>query len=93
LNLPIFFLNVIKAQSSEALKLIEGEAIEYLLSEKQLALWHWACALGVEFSRKDAIEALGFPPRTVESIIKKLVDLKRLQMLGLGKATRYKLIL
>ena len=88
----VFFLNVIKAQSSQALKIIEGDNIEYLLSEKQLALWSWANERASEFSRKDAVDALGFPERTVESIIKKLVDLKRLSRLGQGKATRYKLI-
>lgn len=86
-----FFLNVIKAQSSQALQIIKGDNIEYLLSEKQLALWNWANERKSEFSRKDAIEALNFPPRTIESIIKKLVNLKRLDVQGQGKATRYKL--
>ncbi len=35
---------------------------------------------------------MGFLARTVESIIKKLVILKRLQRLGEGSATRYKVI-
>jgi len=87
----LFFLNVIKTQSTQALKIIGEDNIEYLLSEKQLTLWKWANERVTEFSRKDAIEALGFPPRTVESIIKKLVDLKRLVPLGQGKATRYRL--
>ncbi len=85
-----FFLNVLKSQSSQALKIIEGDNIEYLLSEKQLFLWNWANERGAEFSRRDAVNALGFPERTVESIIKKLVDLKQLDRLGQGKATRYK---
>lgn len=88
----IFFLNAIKSQSNQALKIIEGDNIEYLLSEKQLALWDWVNKRGLEFSRKDAVEALGFPQRTIESIIKKLVDLKRLNRIGQGKASRYKLI-
>ncbi|MDM8335300.1 hypothetical protein QUS22_02735 [Wolbachia pipientis] len=47
------------------------ENTEHLLSQKQLLLWEWAFGLtGKEFSRKDAIEALGFPSRTVEAIIK-----------------------
>ena len=87
-----FFLNVIKEQSNQALKIIEGDHIEYLLSEKQLALWSWASNLSNAFSRKDAIKALGFPERTVESIIKKLFDSKRLERLGQGRATRYKII-
>jgi len=89
----LFFLNVIQTQSKQALKIIEGDNIEYLLSEKQLALWHWAKDNPeIEFSRKNAVEALGFPERTVESIIKKLLDLKRLKRLGQGKATRYKIL-
>lgn len=89
----LFFLNVINTQSKQALKVIEGDHIEYLLSEKQLALWYWVSnSADMEFSRKDAVEALGFPERTVESIIKKLVDLKRLQRQGQGKATRYKVV-
>lgn len=86
-----FFLNVIKSQSEQALKIIAGDNIEYLLSEKQLLLWNWANERASEFSRRDAVDALGFPERTVESIIKKLVNLKRLVRLGQGKATRYKL--
>ncbi len=87
----LFFLNMIVAQSREALKILTGENIEDLLSGKQLALWQWVVARGADFSRKDAIGALGFPPRTVESIIKKLLDLKCLFRLGQGKATRYRL--
>lgn len=84
----LFFLKIIKSQSNEALQLIEGDTIDYLLSKKQMALWQWAAA-GHEFARKDAVQALGFPERTIESIIKKLVDLKRLKRIGQGKATRY----
>lgn len=87
-----FFLNVIKKQSEEALKIVESDNIEYLLSEKQLALWDWATQVNGTFNRKDAIQALGFPERTVESIIKKLYDLKKIERLGQGKATRYKIV-
>ncbi len=65
---------------------------EYLLLEKQLFLWQWANQRNMEFSRRDAIAGLGFPERTLESIIKKLVDLKRLIRLVQGKALRYKLV-
>jgi Fic family protein len=54
-----------------------------------MALWQWANSTG-EFSRKSAVEALGMAPRTVESIIKKLLDLKKLDRLGEGRATRYR---
>ncbi len=84
-----FFLNIIAAQSKQALKIIEGDNIEYLLSEKQLILWHWAIKQTLPFARRDAVSALGMPERTVESIIKKLFELKRLDKVGQGKATRY----
>ncbi len=65
----IFFLNVLKTQANEAHYILERENTEYLLSRKQLFFWEWALSLAdKEFSRKDAIEALGFPPRTIEAI-------------------------
>ncbi len=88
----LFFMDVVKGQSAKALQLIEHDNIEYLLSDKQLALWNWAQERKVEFSRKDAIEALEFPPRTIETIIIKLVQLKCLERLGQGKATRYRVV-
>ena len=87
----LFFLKIIQHQSRQALQLMEEDTIEHLLSEKQLALWQWAVQ-GTSFSRRDAVQALGFPERTVESIIKKLLGLKRLQRLGQGKATQYQLV-
>lgn len=89
----IFFLEIVKAQAIQALALIQGDRIENLLSEKQLALWQWAQTRNApEFGRKDAVEALGFPPRTVEAIVKKLLDLKRLERIGAGRSTRYRLL-
>ena len=89
----IYFLEIIKAQATKALELIEQDNVETLLSEKQLALWQWAQTRNErEFSRKDAIEALKFPARTVEAIIKKLLALKRLERVGEGRGTRYRVV-
>lgn len=89
----IYFLSIVKAQADEAVALIDEDNIENLLSEKQLALWNWVQSRNEPtFSRKDAIQALNFPPRTIEAIIKKLVELKRIERIGEGRATRYKLV-
>jgi Fic family protein len=89
----LFFLKTVEKQSQNALHIMEGDNTDYLLSEKQLQILQWGRGLSkAEFSRKDAIEALGLPPRTVEASIKKLLDLKKLEKLGQGRATRYKLI-
>lgn len=88
----LFFLGVIESQAENALRILEGDNIDRLLSEKQLTLWRWINVNGDKtFTRKEAIEALGFPARTVESIIKKLLDMKKIERLGQGRATRYKL--
>ena len=89
----LFFLMVVKSQATRAMALLESVTIGHLLSGKQESLWLWALQNKESlFSRKDAVSALEFPQRTVESIIKKLVTLKKLQRLGQGKATRYKVI-
>lgn len=89
----LFFLKIVQAQARQALRILEGESIDYLLSEKQLELWRWAATVpGGEFSRRTAMDALGFPARTVEAIIKKLLDMKKLERLGSGRATRYRIL-
>jgi Fic family protein len=89
----LFFLKTVRLQAQEAVNILEQDNIEYLLSEKQLALWEWICGLSKnEFSRADAITALKFPARTVEASIKKLLDLKKLERIGQGRATRYKIL-
>ncbi len=90
----LFILKVFQSQAQEALTLLTAERIEPLLSKRQLAVWQWANTLAPpqEFSRKDAIEALGLPPRTIEQVIKKLTDMNRLTRLGQGRATRYRVI-
>lgn len=88
----LFFFDVMCMQAKKALTLLESDRIEETLSEKQLALWQWVNGLSDKtFTRKMAVEALGFPPRTIEASIKKLVDLKRLDRMGEGRATRYRI--
>ena len=89
----LYIFEIFLKQARQAQQLLESEQFEYLLSEKQLALWQWVQTLNSEaFSRKDAIQALGFPGRTIEAIIKKLVGMKKLERLGQGRATRYRVV-
>jgi len=88
----LFFLSVVKKQALNALDILKQDSIEHLLSEKQLSFWTWAQKLeDKEFSRKTAFAALGFPKRTIESIIKKFLDMNKIQKIGQGRATRYKI--
>jgi len=82
----------VKEQSPQALNIIEGDTIEYLLSDRQMTLWQWVHKQAPdEFSRGEAISALGLPARTVESILKKLLELNKIRRFGQGRATRYTL--
>jgi Fic family protein len=86
-----YFLSIVQQQAKDAMAIIEEDQIEHLLSGKQLALWQWISGRSEpEFSRKDVIDALGFPARTAEAAIKKLLDLKKLERVGEGRATRYR---
>jgi Fic family protein len=88
-----YFLSIIAAQAEQALSVIQEDEKEYLLSDRQLALWHWIQARNEPvFGRKDAVAALDVPVRTIEASIKKLLDLKRLERIGRGRATRYRLV-
>jgi Fic family protein len=87
----LFFLNTILAQSEEALAILKGNSVDYLLSENQLAILAWMRTSAKEtVTRKDLIEALNIPARTVEAAIKRLFDMKQIERLGSGRATRYK---
>ena len=58
---------------------------EQLLSEKQLMVWNYILSLEVgEFNRKDIIAATNIPAITVESIIKKFLNMNKITKLGQG---------
>ena len=87
----LYIFNIFLQQAKAAQRILEADQFEYLLSEKQQAFWKWAQSLeSKEFNRGDAIDALGFQPRTVEQIMKKLLDMKKLEKFGQGRATRYR---
>ena len=86
-----FFLRIVRTQAVDALRLFRSDHGADLLSQKQSDLWQWISNRNVtEFSRKEAIAALRFSPRTVEAAVKKLLDLGWLKRIGEGRATRYR---
>ena len=88
----LFFLKVIAMQAEKSLEIAKNDDIKYLLSEKQLEIWDWINKREEEFfTRKETIEFSNFPSRTVEYIIKKFINMNKLERVGLGKEVRYKL--
>jgi len=85
----LFFLDILVAQSESALVLMEDEPVDLFLSGKQQAIWEFANSQET-FSRGEVIKATDLNPRTVDHTIKKLMDMNKLERLGQGRATRYR---
>lgn len=84
-------------------KIIEARKIEYYLAlnktqatwktlDENISSWIIFFLNVIQTQAKEALENLKFPARTIESIIKKLLDMKRIQKMGSGRATRYVVI-
>jgi Fic family protein len=85
-----FFLEVTLHQSKMALELFSEENVEKLLSPRQLEVWEYMQD-AVEVTPRELSEKLGIPRPTINQVLVKLLDLKRIERLGLGRATRYKI--
>jgi Fic family protein len=86
-----FFLEVTLHQSKIALDLFSEENVEKLLSPRQLEVWQYM-QVAVEVTPRELSEKLGIPRPTINQVLVKLLDLKKIERLGLGRATRYKII-
>jgi len=86
-----FFLDVLLEQSKQAVELLSHENIEKLLSEKQLAVWEYLNTVD-EASPKEISEKTGVARPTINQAIDKLMRLKKVERIGLGRSTRYRKI-
>ncbi|KKR07892.1 MAG: Filamentation induced by cAMP protein Fic [Parcubacteria group bacterium GW2011_GWC2_39_14] len=87
----LFFLSILLKQTHIAIGLLSKESIENLLSEKQLAVWHYMS--GHEISTpKELRGKLKIAGPTVVQILNKLLEMKKIERIGRGRATRYKLV-
>lgn len=87
----LFFLSMVLQQTRMAIRLIEGGAIEHLLSEKQLFVWNYLLSNSM-VTPKEIREALKMPAATVLQSLNKLLQLKKIERLGEGRGTRYRVI-
>jgi len=86
----IFFLQVVQEQGKQAQALTRKEQTELLLSPEQMKIWQ-CFLLGGEWSRKTLSEKSGVNLKTTEQAIKRLQQMKKIQRIGKGRATRYKM--
>lgn len=83
-----FFLSIVLTQSEQAINLISAENIETILSSKQLKVWQYLQNVK-EATPQQIVKQTGVARPTVYQILTKLLKLKRIERLGLGRSTRY----
>ena len=85
-----FFSDITLHQSKMALELFSDENIERLLSPRQLEVWQYMRE-AIEVTPRELSEKLGIPRPTINQVLNKLLDLKKIERLGLGRGTRYRI--
>ncbi len=86
-----FFLTVLLKQSQMALDLLSQESIEKILSPNQLSVWEFLQKVD-EVTPGEIAKQTGVARSTVSQALDKLIDLKRIERIGLGATTRYRKI-
>ena len=87
-----FFLNILLSQSQQAINLITEENIEILLSRKQLAVWQYLQEVD-EASPNDITKNVQIARITVNQVLNKLLNMKKIERIGEGSSIRYKKVL
>src|SRR3989344_1643229 len=84
-----FFLTIFLKQSEMAIDLLSKENVEKLFTRKQLAVWEYLQKVDVATPREISEQTeVAYP--TVRQSIDKLLRLKKVERVGLGRTTSYK---
>ena len=86
-----FFLDVVLEQSKQAIGLLTAENLVKLLSPSQLKVWEYLQEVG-EATPMDIAGKLNIPRPTINQVMDRLLDLKKVERLGQGRAVRYKVL-
>ncbi len=86
-----FFLDIFLEQSKRAVELLSKENVEKLLSPKQLAVWQYLNTVAEAAPAEIAVAAKVARP-TINQAVDKLLRLRKIERIGLGRTTRYKKI-
>jgi Fic family protein len=84
-----FFLSILLTQSQMAINLITEENIEILLSPKQLAVWQYLQEVD-EASPNDIAKNAHIARITVNQVLNKLLNMKKVERIGEGSSIRYR---
>ncbi len=84
-----FFLNILLKQSQMAIGLLTTENIEALLSPKQLDVWRYLQTID-EATPQEIAEKAKIARPTVNQVLNKLLEMKKIERRGEGSAIRYR---
>lgn len=86
-----FFLSIVHTQAKAAIELLSTENIDKILSPKQLAVWEYLQKVDEAAPGEISKHAKVARP-TVNQVMDKLLRLKKIEKIGLGRTTRYRKI-
>lgn len=84
-----YFLDILLKQSEIATKLIQSEEVEKLLSPKQLQIWNYLQDVA-EAPPGAICDKTRITKPTVIQALNRLIKLKKVERIGMGRATRYR---
>lgn len=84
-----FFLAIVFKQSHMAVDLLSHERLEEILSPNQRLVWEYL-QTATEATPKEIAQKTGVKRATVSQVLTKLLSLKKVERLGLGRTTRYR---
>jgi len=87
-----FFLTILLKQSEMAIQLLSKENVENILSIKQLAVWQYMQTVR-EASPIEILGKVEIARPTVNQALNKLLKLKKIERIGDGRSTRYRVLL
>lgn len=86
-----FFLLIVLEQAKRAVSLLSKEAIEKLFSPKQLLVLEYFQTVD-EAAPGELSKKLKIPRPTVNQVLSRLIQFKKIERIGLGRSTRYRKI-
>lgn len=86
-----YFLTVLHTQARLAIEMLSTEKIETLLSPKQLLVWNYLLNVS-EVTAGEIVEKTGVLRPTVNQALDRFLSMKKIQRIGMGRTTRYKII-
>ena len=86
-----FFFKIILEQSKRAIQLLSEEEVGKLLSPQQQTIWNFISKSNAEITPLEISKHTKIPRPTINQALVKLLRLKWIERIGLGRATRYKI--